>query len=68
MVHNIFSNCRERRVEEEEQARVAMRKRKFFNELLNLVREVQLQGQSVFKKRKQRNDNVQVCIYYFIRA
>ncbi|KAH7434232.1 hypothetical protein KP509_06G006600 [Ceratopteris richardii] len=50
---------RQRRLEEEEQARVTMRKRKFFNELLNFVREMQLQGQAVFKRRKQRNDNVQ---------
>lgn len=49
---------RQRRLEEEEQARITMRKRKFFNELLNFVREMQLQGQAVYKRRKQRNDNI----------
>ncbi|MCO5585700.1 hypothetical protein L7F22_039636 [Adiantum nelumboides] len=51
---------RQRRLEEEEQARVTMRKRKFFNELLNFVREMQLQAQAVYKRRKQRNDSVLV--------
>lgn len=50
---------RQRRLEEEEQARITMRKRKFFNELLNFVREMQLQSQAVYKRRKQRNDNIQ---------
>ncbi|KAL3690342.1 hypothetical protein R1sor_016651 [Riccia sorocarpa] len=50
---------RQRRIEEEEKLRITTRKRKFFNELLNLVREFQLNGQAAAKRRKQRNDGVQ---------
>ncbi|XP_057960121.1 probable ATP-dependent DNA helicase CHR12 [Malania oleifera] len=47
------------RFEEEEKNRVETRKRKFFAELLNAVREFQLQVQAALKRRKQRNDGVQ---------
>ena len=50
---------RQRRLEEEEKAKENTRKRKFFNELLNLTRECQLQNQAAIKRRKQRNDGVQ---------
>ncbi|KAJ7524963.1 hypothetical protein O6H91_17G029800 [Diphasiastrum complanatum] len=50
---------RQRRLEEEERTRIATRKRKFFSELLNFVREFQLQGQADSKLQKQRNDGVQ---------
>ncbi|BFI43349.1 protein Mpsnf1.24 [Marchantia polymorpha subsp. ruderalis] len=50
---------RQRRIEEEEKLRITTRKRKFFNEMLNLVREFQLNGQAAAKRRKQRNDGVQ---------
>lgn len=38
------------------------RKRKFFAEILNAAREYQLQAQASMKRRKQRNDGVQVCV------
>lgn len=50
---------RQRRLEEEERTRETTRKRKFFNELLNMSREYQLQTQAAIKRRKQRNDGVQ---------
>lgn len=50
---------RQRRLEEEERTRESTRKRKFFNELLNVTRECQLQTQAALKRRKQRNDGVQ---------
>lgn len=48
------------RLEEEEKNQVETRKRKFFAEILNAVREFQLQIQASMKRRKQRNDGVQV--------
>lgn len=50
---------RQRRLEEEERTRENTRKRKFFNELLNMSRECQLQTQAAIKRRKQRNDGMQ---------
>lgn len=50
---------RQRRLEEEEKTRESTRKRKFFNELLNMTREYQLQSQAAIKRRKQRSDGVQ---------
>lgn len=50
---------RQRRLEEEERTRESTRKRKFFNELLNISRECQLQTQAAIKRRKQRNDGMQ---------
>uniref|UniRef100_A0A6N2MUM0 DNA helicase n=1 Tax=Salix viminalis TaxID=40686 RepID=A0A6N2MUM0_SALVM len=47
------------RIEEEERNHVETRKRKFFAEILNAVREFQLQLQATFKRRKQRNDGIQ---------
>ncbi|XP_027164831.1 probable ATP-dependent DNA helicase CHR12 [Coffea eugenioides] len=47
------------RLEEEERNHVETRKRKFFADLLNAVRELQLQVQASQKRRKQRNDGVQ---------
>lgn len=47
------------RFEEEEKNRVETRKRKFFADLLNAARELQLQVQAAQKRRKQRNDGVQ---------
>lgn len=38
------------------------RKRKFFAEILNAYRDNQLQTQASLKRRKQRNDGVQVCV------
>lgn len=49
------------RLEEEEKNQIETRKRKFFAEILNAVREFQLQIQASMKRRKQRNDGVQVC-------
>jgi SWI/SNF-related matrix-associated actin-dependent regulator of chromatin subfamily A protein 2/4 len=48
------------RLEEEERNHVETRKRKFFAEILNAVREFQLQVQATHKRRKQRNDGIQV--------
>ncbi|KAK1287303.1 Chromatin structure-remodeling complex protein SYD [Acorus calamus] len=47
------------RFEEEEKSYVETRKRRFFAEILNAAREIQLQGQTTFKRRKQRNDGIQ---------
>ncbi|XP_024960128.1 probable ATP-dependent DNA helicase CHR12 isoform X1 [Cynara cardunculus var. scolymus] len=47
------------KLEEEEKNRVETRKRKFFAEILNTIRELQLQVQAAQKRRKQRNDGVQ---------
>ncbi|KAJ6324008.1 hypothetical protein OIU76_011333 [Salix suchowensis] len=47
------------RIEEEERNHVETRKRKFFAEILNAVREFQLQLQATLKRRKQRNDGIQ---------
>ncbi|KAA8527571.1 hypothetical protein F0562_034714 [Nyssa sinensis] len=47
------------RLEEEEKNRMETRKRKFFAEILNAARELQLQVQAAQKRRKQRNDGVQ---------
>ncbi|CAK9137196.1 unnamed protein product [Ilex paraguariensis] len=47
------------RLEEEEKNRVETRKRKFFADLLNAARELQLQVQAAQRRRKQRNDGVQ---------
>lgn len=49
------------RLEEEEKNLMETRKRKFFAEVLNAVREFQLQIQASMKRRKQRNDGIQVC-------
>ncbi|KAM6545390.1 hypothetical protein CsatB_026126 [Cannabis sativa] len=46
------------RLQEEEKNQVETRKRKFFAEVLNAVREFQLQIQASLKRRKQRNDGV----------
>ncbi|KAJ8565858.1 hypothetical protein K7X08_008434 [Anisodus acutangulus] len=47
------------RLEEEEKNRVETTKRRFFADVLNAARELQLQVQAVQKRRKQRNDGVQ---------
>ncbi|KAF3457175.1 hypothetical protein FNV43_RR01832 [Rhamnella rubrinervis] len=47
------------RLEEEERNLIETRKRKFFTEILNAVREFQLQIQASMKRRKQRNDGIQ---------
>ncbi|KAF7837257.1 putative ATP-dependent DNA helicase CHR12 isoform X1 [Senna tora] len=47
------------KLEEEEKNHIETRKRKFFAEILNAVREFQLQIQASLKRRKQRNDGVQ---------
>ncbi|WCJ23714.1 Homeotic gene regulator [Euphorbia peplus] len=47
------------RLEEEERNHIETKKRKFFAEVLNAVREFQLQIQASLKRRKQRNDLVQ---------
>lgn len=49
------------RLEEEEKNLIETAKRKFFAEVLNAVREFQLQIQATQKRRRQRNDGVQVC-------
>ena len=48
------------RLEEEEKNLIETAKRKFFAEVLNAVREFQLQIQATQKRRRQRNDGVQV--------
>lgn len=50
------------RLEEEAKNQIETRKRKFFAEILNAVREFQVSIQASIKRRKQRNDGVQVCI------
>ncbi|KAK7357506.1 hypothetical protein VNO80_16794 [Phaseolus coccineus] len=47
------------RLEEKEKNHIETRTRKFFAEILNTVREFQLQIQASLKRRKQRNDGVQ---------
>ncbi|KAM0016322.1 putative DNA helicase chromatin remodeling SNF2 family [Helianthus debilis subsp. tardiflorus] len=47
------------KLEEEEKNRVETKKRKFFAEILNAIRELQLQVQVSQKRRKQRNNGVQ---------
>ncbi|KAG5152944.1 hypothetical protein JHK84_029416 [Glycine max] len=47
------------RLEEKEKNHIETRTRKFFAEILNTVREFQLQIQASVKRRKQRNDGVQ---------
>ncbi|KAI4369630.1 hypothetical protein MLD38_018052 [Melastoma candidum] len=47
------------RMEEGEKNLVETRKRKFFAEVLNAVREFHLTNQATLKRRKQRNDGVQ---------
>lgn len=42
------------------------KKRKFFADLLNAARELQLQVQAAQKRRKQRNDGVQACYFCFL--
>lgn len=53
------------RLEEEEKNQIEMKKRKFFAEILNAAREFQLQTAAVLKRRKQRNDGVQVWLHVF---
>ncbi|KAL5849724.1 hypothetical protein ACOSQ4_007737 [Xanthoceras sorbifolium] len=47
------------RLEEEARNHIETRKRKFFAEILNAVREFQVNIQASIKRRKQRNDGVQ---------
>ncbi|KAK1380108.1 putative ATP-dependent DNA helicase CHR12 [Heracleum sosnowskyi] len=47
------------RLEEEEKSRVESTQRKFFAEILDAARELQLQIQATHKRRKQRNDGIQ---------
>ncbi|GAY42578.1 hypothetical protein CUMW_067990 [Citrus unshiu] len=47
------------RLEEEARNQIETRKRKFFAEILNAVREFQVSIQASIKRRKQRNDGVQ---------
>ncbi|CAL5209739.1 unnamed protein product [Lathyrus oleraceus] len=47
------------RLEEAEKNHIETTKRRFFAEVLNTVRELQLQIQASLKRRKQRNDGVQ---------
>ncbi|KAK9182550.1 hypothetical protein WN944_025695 [Citrus x changshan-huyou] len=47
------------RLEEETRNQIETRKRKFFAEILNAVREFQVSIQASIKRRKQRNDGVQ---------
>ncbi|KAK3027230.1 hypothetical protein RJ639_041648 [Escallonia herrerae] len=51
------------KLEDEEKNRIETRQRKFFAEVLNAARELQLQVQAVQKRRKQRNDGVQACYF-----
>lgn len=51
------------RLEEKEKNHIETRTRKFFAEILNTVREFQLQIQASLKRRKQRNDGVQVQFF-----
>lgn len=53
------------RLEEEEKNRIETKKRKFFAEVLNAARELQVQVQAAQKCRKQRNDGVQACCFSF---
>ncbi|MED6183760.1 putative ATP-dependent DNA helicase chr12 [Stylosanthes scabra] len=47
------------RLEEQAKNHIETRKRRFFTEIVNTVREFQLQIQASLKRRKQRNDGVQ---------
>ncbi|CAJ2630299.1 unnamed protein product [Trifolium pratense] len=47
------------RLEEVEKNQIETTKRRFFAEVLNSVREMQLQFQAALKRRKQRNDGIQ---------
>ncbi|XP_071741647.1 probable ATP-dependent DNA helicase CHR12 [Rutidosis leptorrhynchoides] len=47
------------KLEEEEKNRVETKKRKFFADILNAIRELQVQVLASQKRRKQRNDGVQ---------
>ncbi|XP_074341619.1 putative ATP-dependent DNA helicase CHR12 [Apium graveolens] len=47
------------RLEEEEKSRIESTQRKFFAEILDAARELQLQIQATQKRRKQRNDGIQ---------
>lgn len=51
------------RLEEQAKNHMETRKRRFFAEILNAVREFQLQIQAFLKRRKQRNDGVQVTLF-----
>lgn len=51
------------RLEEEEKNRIESRQRKFFAEILDAARELQLQIQATHKRRKQRNDGIQACSF-----
>lgn len=51
------------RLEEEEKNLIETTQRKFFAQVLDAVREFQLQIQMSQKRRKQRNDGVQVLSY-----
>lgn len=48
------------RLREEERNHLENRKKKFFSEIVNAFRDFQLQIQATLKRRKQRNDGVQV--------
>lgn len=52
------------KLEEDEKNQADIGRRKFFAEVLNAAREFQLQTQAVLKRRKQRNDGVQVVIMF----
>lgn len=52
------------RLEEAEKNHIETTKRRFFAEILNTVRELQLQIQASLKRRKQRNDGVQVQSFF----
>jgi len=52
------------RLEEVEKNNIETTKRRFFAEILNSVRELQLQIQASLKRRKQRNDGIQVLFLY----
>ncbi|KAE9453151.1 hypothetical protein C3L33_14925, partial [Rhododendron williamsianum] len=60
------------RLQEQEKNLVETRKRKFFAELLDATRELQLQIQAAQRRRKQRNDGVQASyvarIYFHYQA
>lgn len=54
------------RLEEEARNQIETKKRKFFAEILNAVREFQVHIQTSIKRRKQRNDGVQVYLVEFV--
>src|SRR4051812_45814484 len=53
------------KLEEEEKNQAETRKRRFFTEILNAAREYQVQSAATYKRRKQRNDGVQVWFDLF---